>query len=429
MRPLFKERRDWTLLILILPLGIIFMLIAGQVAIRLMPSWRVSADISSKVNPGDYLDTNNLPDSFAPVRFEILTPMSWADSFLTPQAQVTDAGVVPFVVLNPSATPTSPTTVPPSPSSTPPTVTTPSPTGSPTSSPTGAPTASPTIQATGTKEPGDPPPSTPGPTSTPPGPTASPTSNPPPTSTAVTLPTVTPSGSEPDIQAPPDGTIYALSDGYAIVIDLGLANAIIVTGNPETNYDLVYYERLITSPDHIDLDWIQIDISISPSGPAYTVFHWGDGVRDTNTNVDTADIGVPAAEADNQSIPTSYLYGTSPQTGILIDVDGAPTPPPPGAYQFVIFSAPAGAGSAGDGTDIDSVQTVNIPQTGPPIAADMDIGSVQTEDTSPVGTDSGNDGTDVDSVQTEDTAPTETDSGNGGTDVESPETVDITLVP
>jgi len=339
--PMQHERRDWALLVFILPLGIVLMLLAGQLAIRLLPNWSVFADISSNVNPGDYL--NEQPDSFAPVRPEILTPMAWEASFLTPEGTNTEPTVVPLVVLDPSSTPTATpvASATPSPSPTPPTE-------------TPSATASPPVTASPTRKPRE--------TDPPPTATPSPTSSPPPTSTAVTLPTVTPAAGEPDVQAPPDNTIFTLPDGYAIIIDLGIVNAIIVTGNPEPNYDLVYYERLLTSPapNHIQMDWIQIDVAVAPTGPAYTVFFWGNGVRDTNTNVDTADIGVPTAEVDNQIIPASNLYGTSPQTGILIDVDGAPTPPPPNIYQFVIISAPTGAGSGNDGTDIDAVQTVDV---------------------------------------------------------------------
>jgi hypothetical protein len=372
MRLPFKERRDWTLLILILPLGILLMLLAGQMAIRLMPSWSVSADISSKVNPGEYLDTNNLPDSFAPVRPDILTPMSWADSFLTPQAQVTDTSVVPFVVLNPSATPTSPTVVSPSPSpsATPPTVTT---TPSPTGSPTGSPTAPPTIPATATKEPKDPPPATPSPTASPTLPPVTSTIDP----AVLTELTATPDGFN---EGAPDGSNASgtdFPDGSYFVIDVS-SNPVVVNATSDGHYDLVYYED--ENPDgsnQVAMDQVIVGISNDPSGnPYYQVFNWGDGIRDTNTNVDTAVIGVPSAEVDNQVISTNDLYedpsSPSPppnlQTGVLIDVDQAPSHPPPDTYEYVVVIAPpdTNPNNAGDAGQVDSVQVTEVTSPVPP---------------------------------------------------------------
>ncbi len=46
-----RERRDWTLLIFLIPIGIFLMLIAGQFAIRLSPFWSITADMRSKLDP------------------------------------------------------------------------------------------------------------------------------------------------------------------------------------------------------------------------------------------------------------------------------------------------------------------------------------------------------------------------------------------
>ncbi|MDO9302454.1 MAG: hypothetical protein Q7T89_13795, partial [Anaerolineales bacterium] len=70
-----RERRDWTLLIFIIPIGIIFMLIAGQVAIRLVPIWSINAGMQSNLDP------NNLPmqqsGPIQPILPAILTPLGW----------------------------------------------------------------------------------------------------------------------------------------------------------------------------------------------------------------------------------------------------------------------------------------------------------------------------------------------------------------
>ena len=49
--PSTRERRDWTLLIFLIPIGIILMLIAGQFAIRLVPEWSVKAGMQSEPRP------------------------------------------------------------------------------------------------------------------------------------------------------------------------------------------------------------------------------------------------------------------------------------------------------------------------------------------------------------------------------------------
>jgi hypothetical protein len=331
------RRRDWTLLLLILPIGIILMLVAGQIAIRIVPSWRVQAGMGSNLDPETASQQQAGP--VQPVLPDILTPLAWLDTFLTPHPDSGNDGLAlaPFVVFKPSATPS-------------PTV--PTPTTTETVTATSTPPASPTNPPpTSTKKP-------PGDDEPPPATTTPPTASPVPTSTAVTLPTLTPSASEPDVPDP-DGTIFndpaALPDGYAIWIDLGVA--IVVSGSPEPNYDLVYYERAAGSG--IMMDWVQIDIAESTISPAYTVFRWGDTTADTNSRLNTNVIG--GTETDNRDINQSLLYGTAPEdTGVLINVDAAPIPPPPGSYQFVLVSAPSGPGSDNDGADIDAVAVVDV---------------------------------------------------------------------
>ncbi|MEW6402559.1 MAG: hypothetical protein AB1649_12220, partial [Chloroflexota bacterium] len=371
---LFKERRDWILLILILPLGILFMLLAGQWAINLMPNWRIFADISSKVNPGDYLVTDGLPNSFAPVSSGILTPMPWADSFLTPGAQTTSSSVVPLTVLNPSATPTSPIIASPSPSSTPPTITT---TPSSTSSPTGLPPTSPTDPATRTPKPEDPPSATP----TSPPPTSTPSATLPPVTSTIdpalmALPT-TPSGFNAGL---PDGSNASgsdLPDGSYFVLDMS-SSPVVVNASPDGNYDLVFYEdENPNGSGEIAMDQVIIGITNDPSGNAYyEVFNWGNGIPDTNTNVNTSTLGLPSAEVDNQIIPTADLYQdpssppspSDPQTGILIDVDQAPSHPPPDTYEYIVVIAPpdTNPNNASDNGQVDSIQVIEVSSPAPP---------------------------------------------------------------
>src|SRR5689334_453593 len=99
------ERRDWTLIIFLLPIGIVLMLIAGQIAIRLVPSWRVDGGMQSSLDPDTA--SKNEPGLLQPISFDILTPMGWLDSFLTPGPDSASDGVSfpPFIILEPSLTP------------------------------------------------------------------------------------------------------------------------------------------------------------------------------------------------------------------------------------------------------------------------------------------------------------------------------------
>ena len=328
-----RERRDWTLLIFIIPIGIIFMLIAGQVAIRLVPIWSINAGMQSNLDP------NNLPMQqsglIQPILPAILTPLGWFDTFLTPGAGTGDDVVFPpFIIFEPTITPV---------------VTTPPPTVVVTPSPTIPVTTSPTVVVT------------PSATRTP-RPTNEPTSNPPPVAPISTLPAnATQVPAPTDIVGPPDLSIYNLQDGEYMVIDLGL-NPIIVDGS--SDYDLRYYEMYNLVCDGVCMDNIIIGISNDPAiltDPAtayYEVFNWGAGGADMNSNVGD----VAGAEADNQAIPSSELYGTIPlfETGIEIDVDGASSDPPVGSYQYIVILSPEG-GSSGDAADIDAIEVIPPP--------------------------------------------------------------------
>jgi hypothetical protein len=363
-----RERRDWTLLVFIIPIGIILMLIAGQVAIRLVPEWSVNAGMQSNLDP------NNLPmqqsGPVQPILPAILTPLGWFDTFLTPGAGGSgdqDIAFPPFVVFEPSATPV---------------VTNPPPTVVTTQPPPTVPTVtdSPTVvvpPVTGTKPPVDetstPPTSTP-PTSTPPTAT-------PPTATAtsiVSTPTGAPVIPAPaNIVGPPNLSIYSLEDGQYIVLDLG-STPIIVNGPSDTGYDMVYYEMYNLDCGGVCMDEIVVGISqVSNGSSYYEVFNWGDDVPDMNTNVgDVADVA--GAELDNQEIPTSELYGPILyQTGIAINVDGATSNPPLGSYQYVVILSPEGG--SGQSAEINAIEVLPDPPAAPASAM-----SVQPVDKEPV---------------------------------------------
>lgn len=350
-----RERRDWALLIFVVPVGFLLMILVGQLAIRILPFWSVNAGMSSKLDP----DTESpRPFSlFQPILPQILTPMAWAGTYLTPSG---DISFPPFFVFEPGAsntpTPVSPTPISPTPTGTaipvsltpissvnpppvvvittkpptavPTTVTTP-PTDEPTQDPTEEPTQDPT------EEPTDEP--TPVPTGYPSTPDPSWGYVPPPGDVGI---------------GPPNGPPYGgLNQGTYTVFDIS-GSPITVDGNYD--YDMAYFEVADGSDNFIQLDNVIIGISNStPScGSSYfVVFNWGDisGMltNDYNTNITTY------MENDNQIIYLSDLYNY-PGTGVLINVDHAASQPPPGAYSCIVLISPYKAGS--DAVEADSIQ-------------------------------------------------------------------------
>lgn len=341
-----RERRDWTLLIFIIPIGIIFMMIAGQIAVWIVPQWSVNAGMKSNLDPATA--PKQQAGLVQPVLPEILTPLGWFDTFLTPNSDSGD-GIVfpPFIVFEPTATP-SPTTS----STTSPTVTE---TATTPASPSPSPTVVTTVPSvTPTKKPAD------DKTPTPPTPTATP---PPIASTIDPSLNVVPPPADIDLGLP-DGTPGEILPGNYVVINIS-SNPIVVVGISETNYDLVYYEYE-TGPGIIRLDHVSVGISIDdmtlPGQVYYEVFNWGDNNRDTNTNVDTNDLPVDPApacvtpECDNRVIPTADLHNG---TGVLIDVDNAPSAPPANTYNYLVIISPLSG--LPDAAQVDAIQVTEVP--------------------------------------------------------------------
>jgi hypothetical protein len=163
----------------------------------------------------------------------------------------------------------------------------------------------------------------------------------------------------------PNGTIGLIMPGNYAVVDIS-GNPIVVNGSSDINYDLVYYEA--NAGGNIFLDGVILGISQLVDGSIYyEVFNWGDNIPDTNTNVDTNTLPVDPGctttppECDNRSIPTSVLYPSPGGTGVLIDVDNAPSAPPVGSYNYLVIISPLSG--APDGAQIDAVQVVDVTPT------------------------------------------------------------------
>lgn len=357
-----RDRMDWTLLIFTIPIGIILILIVGQLAVRLMPFWSVNADMNSNLEP----DPGN-PRPFAalqPLMPQLLTPMAWAESYLTPGAEISYPEFVSFEpTASPSSTPVTPTateptpTTPPSPS---PTATTPVPSPSPTQPPddvcndTGAnnyggslpceypPPPPTTCQDNTATNYGQPLPCRYDVVSTPPA-----------GSSQVSPPT------NLGVDELPNDTIGEINDGTYVVIALGIR----VENTPDNNYDLAVYEW--NNGGAVYLDYIIIGISHYSDGREYyEVFNWGENQDpDLNSNVKDYSTDVDG-EVDDETVNLADLYdpdgaGPAPQTGILIDVDTADSNPPAGDYEYVVIISPVGG--TGNEAQVDSVQAVEEP--------------------------------------------------------------------
>src|SRR5689334_22016932 len=100
MKVMQQRKRDWNIIIFILPLGVVMMMCVGQLAIRTAPSWTVDADMRSSLDPETAPKQNAL--IVPPISNDILAPMSWWDTFLTPSTD-SGGGIVfpPFITFEP----------------------------------------------------------------------------------------------------------------------------------------------------------------------------------------------------------------------------------------------------------------------------------------------------------------------------------------
>jgi uncharacterized repeat protein (TIGR01451 family) len=80
------ERRDWVVILILLLLGLLFILIAGEWALRFSPSWELPASMGSNLDPNSDFLTRRSGGFLQPVDPAILTLPVWIDVFLTPGA-------------------------------------------------------------------------------------------------------------------------------------------------------------------------------------------------------------------------------------------------------------------------------------------------------------------------------------------------------
>jgi hypothetical protein len=147
----------------------------------------------------------------------------------------------------------------------------------------------------------------------------------------------------------PDNIIADIACGAVITVTL--TTPLVADGN--NDFDLVYYERGVIPPPvptQIQMDWVVVQVSTSPSGPWFTIFYWGDYIDDTNTNINY----LLYNENNNEPINVSDLYGSPPyQTGITIDIDARA---PAGTYPYVRIYSPFNPGN--DSAQVDALEVL-----------------------------------------------------------------------
>lgn len=146
-----------------------------------------------------------------------------------------------------------------------------------------------------------------------------------------------------EIGLPPNGTYYEILEGVALTFAINLQN------NGDFNPDLVYYEHENNPPppgSYVLLDWVVIEVSDGYNW--YTVYNWGNGIPDGNTNVAGFNPWVEQDEfrIDIPSVPP--LYTGLNGTGVSIDLDSLGLS---GTFSWIRVTAPSGGGPA----DVDSI--------------------------------------------------------------------------
>ncbi|MGE5377494.1 MAG: hypothetical protein ACM3XO_20740 [Bacteroidota bacterium] len=155
-----------------------------------------------------------------------------------------------------------------------------------------------------------------------------------------------------NIGTSPDGRTEYIRSGTSIT--LAFNSPLVVNGHP--SWDLVFYELPIGTG--IGMDWTLIQIGDGTNW--YNVFYWGDGIPDTNSNLNINVIG--GAEDDNRDFTTQpasdvlYPFNTAPgaaNSGIAMELDGVV---PKGTYPYIRIVAPTG--DLDGGTEIDAVSVL-----------------------------------------------------------------------
>lgn len=106
---------------------------------------------------------------------------------------------------------------------------------------------------------------------------------------------------------------------------------------------LIYYPQYSAPSPTLQMDLVILQISDGKNW--YTIFTWGDGAPDTNTDINPADC---PSESDNCSI----TLPTTNSPGITINMNGVV---PNGTYPYIRIISPS---DSGDGVDVNTITVV-----------------------------------------------------------------------
>jgi hypothetical protein len=324
-----QERRDWFMIPLLLGIGFLCVIVAGQWALRFSPSWKLNTNMDSNLDPNSDFLTRRPGGLIEPVDPAILTEPVWINLFLTPGASfvtgtsfpkatitlslgTSTVAQTPFQTSTPISIASATNVVIASPTST---FVYYAPTSSSTSKPkpTATSTVSPIYTSTPTTSVTSLGPATSTPTQSPTGaftPTSTPTSTA--TATAIQALTNTPDPTEPDFGGP-DGNTTTLGNGAWVEFNL---TGFSLDGN--SAWDAVYYEmEEASAAGKIHLGAVKIEVYDQTTVNWYEIYNWGDGAADTNASYNNGN-----SEPDGFPIDKSLLDGASPlNTGIAMDID------------------------------------------------------------------------------------------------------------
>jgi uncharacterized repeat protein (TIGR01451 family) len=111
MRKSDDEKQGWTLVAVFLLIGLLCVIVAGNLAIRFVPSWTLQADMRSRLDPDSVYFTSQPGYAFQLVDPAILTPPIWINVFLTPGQIIPTR--VPKATVTQISTPIRPSQAPP----------------------------------------------------------------------------------------------------------------------------------------------------------------------------------------------------------------------------------------------------------------------------------------------------------------------------
>ena len=107
-----RELRDWSIIALIILMGLLCLIAAGSLAIRFPPSWKLAASMDSLLDPNSDFLTRRPQNFIEPVNQNILTPPAWLGLFQTPGVTVLPPTPLPTATRPAAATATATEIVP-----------------------------------------------------------------------------------------------------------------------------------------------------------------------------------------------------------------------------------------------------------------------------------------------------------------------------